>query len=284
MCQTTTRVLVVNLAISDLMVSVVAMPFELAEESTGRWMVGVALCKVIEFLQAVGFAVNVISVTFIAVDRYLILSKPVTWKQHTQQTKVVKYIVAFSWIFPSLLSGPYLYIYDVVEHLPSKHQVCSTISLPYKSLDQLYWGLEIYYLYLVPFVVIIFCYVGILRHVIRMKRIGEPSSTENSKESRLYEIKMRTSRLALVVVTMFLVCWVPWLVTFCLRIERGSAFVHRTSVPYEVALFMAYFNEATNPILYGYFDSFFNKMFRTSLQRYGCTQADGHVNESTDEL
>ena len=280
--RSTTRVLVVNLAISDLMVSIVAMPFELAEESTGRWMVGVALCKLIEFIQAVGFAVNVISVTFIALDRYLILSRPVTWKQHTQHTKIVKYMVAFSWIFPSILCGPFLYIYDVVEVLPNKNQVCSTISLPHKALDQSYWGLEIYYLYLVPFVVIVLCYVGILRHVIKMKNLGEPSSTENSKESRLHLIKTKASRLALAMVTMFLICWAPSLVALCLRINRGSAFVHRTSVAYEVALFMAYVNEAINPILYGYFDSLFNSKFCASLQRFGCKQFHGHVSESTD--
>ena len=202
-------------------------------------------------------------------------------------------MVAFSWIFATLLSSPGIYIYDIIEvpfNISNGNEVCSTISLPYKPLDQLYWGLEIYYLYLVPFVVIIFCYVGILIHVIKLKRIGEPSSTENPKESRLYEIKMRASRLALVVVTMFLVCWLPLLVAFCLRFKRGSAFVHRTSVTYEVALFMAYVNEALNPIIYGYFDSFFNKKLHSVVSdQCSCIHgsfwlhSEGHVTESTGE-
>ena len=252
------------------------MPFELAEELTGQWLVGSALCKIIEFLQGVGFAVNVLSVTFIALDRYLLLARPFTWKE---RTRFVRYIVGFCWIFSIILCSPYFYIYDVVE----TNQVCSVISLRYKWLEQLYWALQIYYFYVLPFIIITFCYVGILKQITKMKRVGKTPGAENSKESTWYLIRIRSSYLALAVVTVFLICWLPSFVLQCLRINLGSAFVGRTSVPYEVALFMAYANEAINPILYGYFDSYFKQHIRSYLRCFSCVDDAQNSSETVDE-
>lgn len=273
----TTRVLIVNLAVSDLLVSVIGMPVELAQEITGRWMLGRAFCKIHEYLQAVGFAVNVLSVTFIALDRYLMLAKPFTWKQHS---RVVKYIVRYCWGFSIILCSPYFYIYDVVELGQSENQVCSVISPRYKWLEQLYWALQIYYLYILPFIIISFCYVGILKYITRMKRVDKTPGTKSSQKKYWYRIKIRSSYLAIAVVTVFYVCWLPSLVVVCLRIHHGSVSVGRMSVPYDVALFMAYANEAINPILYGYLDSYFKKHLRSSLQCFSCVD---HVQNSRTE-
>lgn len=239
------------------------MPFELAQETTGNWMTGIFLCKIIEFLQGVGFAVNVLSVTFIALDRYFMLAKPFSWKQHTQ---VVKYVVGFCWIFPIILCSPYLYIYDVVR-FPSlvERQVCSTISLPHKKLEVLYWGMEMYYLDVLPFIIISFCYIGILKHIAKLKLVGVSLKSNNSKQKQHDRIKVRSSYCALAVVAVFLVCWFPSFVLRCLRINLGSTSVPRTSVADEIALFMAYTNEAVNPFLYGYIDSNFKKYLRSSI-------------------
>ena len=247
------------------------MPFEFAEELTGSWLAGPVLCKIVEFLQTTVFGVNVTSVAFIALDRLLLLARPITWKRRMQ---VAKYMVGISWLLPLVLSSPDFYLYNIVkvsvENASGSFAVCSPVSLPYLWLDKLYWSLELYYVNLLPFGIIIFCYVGILRHVVKMKRVGVISGFDNSADSNWHKIKINTTRLALTVITTFIICWIPSIVLLSLRIAYGSESVHRSTVAYEVALFMAYTNEALNPVLYGYFDSFFKRMLTIMIKRRVC--------------
>ena len=264
------------------------MPFEFVEELTDRWPFGLLLCKILEFLETTCFGVNITSVAFISMDRLLLLAKPITWKRRAQ---VGKYLVLISWIFPFVMSTPDLYLYNIVdksaENSSGGHGHCSATSLPYMWLDKLYWSLDLYYVNVLPFGVIIFCYVGIVRKVAKMRRVGEISGVYNSTQSHWHRIRVNTTRLALIVITLFIVCWIPTIVVLSFRIARGSEFVHRFSVMYEVALFMAYANEALNPILYGYFDSFFRRMLRRMMQCNGCccvAQNDASGVYSTEEL
>lgn len=268
--QTTTRILILNLAVSDLLVSVLVMPFEFVEELTQQWMFGLELCKIVEFLQTTSFGVNIISVAFISLDRLLLLAKPITWRSRVQ---VAKYFVLISWLLPFLLSTPDLYLFNIVDISVEKssvvHSVCSRVSFPYSWMDKLYWSLDLYYVNVLPFGVIVFCYIGIIRKVVK-RRVGEISGIFNSTHSHWHRIRVNTTRLALIVITLFIACWIPTIVLLSFRIARGSEFVHRSSVIYEVALFMAYTNEALNPVLYGYFDSFFRRMLGRMIHCRGC--------------
>ena len=272
--QTTTRILILNLAVSDLLVSVLVMPFEFVEELTGQWMFGLEWCKIVEFIQATSFGVNITSVAFISLDRLLLLVKPITWKNKIQ---VAKYMIFFSWTFPLIFASPDFYMFNIIKipvNNSSVSNVCSAISLPFEWLDKFYWSLDLYYLNVLPLGVIVFCYVGIVRKVVKMKRVGvHMSGMHNSTQSHLHKIRVNTTRLALIVITLFIACWIPSIVLSSFRIAHGSEFVHRSTVIYEVSLFMAYTNEALNPVIYGYFDTFFRRMLKRMFCRRLCSCA-----------
>ncbi|XP_046382347.1 neuropeptide F receptor-like [Ischnura elegans] len=62
--------LVVNLAVADLSLCSVCMPFTLAALISGRWALGEALCKAVPALQGFNILVSAGTIAAIAIDRY----------------------------------------------------------------------------------------------------------------------------------------------------------------------------------------------------------------------
>lgn len=89
--KTTTNLLIVNMAVSDLLVPIFAMPRANVEIFYGnlRWLIdgafGEALCKLTSFFQDISTAVSVQSLVAISVERFL--RRVVSIKSDSYQTK-----------------------------------------------------------------------------------------------------------------------------------------------------------------------------------------------------
>lgn len=110
--RTTTNFMVVNMAISDLLVPVFAMPRAIVEIHFGnlRWLIegqlGLALCKLTSFLQDISTAVSVQSLVLISFDRFYAVSRPL--KAAIAKTKVKK-AIPLIWFIAALIHACYLY-------------------------------------------------------------------------------------------------------------------------------------------------------------------------------
>lgn len=261
-----THFLVFNLSIADLIVTVLCMTFEFVEELLEKWVFGRFSCKIVEYIQASALSASVYIITFIAVDRYLSIVRPLTAKLKARHGK---YIVIFSWLVPLLISTPYLFIFDIeIEHKyygNGTTLICESRGLPYQWLDKCYWVAEMYFTFILPLAVMIFCYSRLVKKILNMKKVGEPrqpsqhnqSASSDPIEHNLKRIKLKSVRLTIAFVSLFLICWTPKIVLECMRIFHGTRAVHRRTAVYEVALFMSYLNETLNPILYALFDPYF---------------------------
>jgi hypothetical protein len=105
--RTNTNILVANMAVSDLVYSLVAIPqrfLDINLSGYGRWLIngniGLALCKILPFLQTVCLAVSFYSCIFIAVDRYHAVAHP--FRGGFSRSRL-KYIMPGIWIFASVM-------------------------------------------------------------------------------------------------------------------------------------------------------------------------------------
>ena len=111
--QTTTNLLIANMAISDLMVSAFAVPRKLAQIFTGvqRWLIdgtaGVILCKLVYFFQDISTAVSIQSILFITVDRYAGVVQPYREPIITPRRRRV--LIPLIWLIAMGLHGNYFY-------------------------------------------------------------------------------------------------------------------------------------------------------------------------------
>ena len=116
--RTTTNFLIVNMAISDLLVPVFAMPRAIVEIHYGnlRWLIdgqlGLTLCKLTSFFQDISTAVSVQSLVVISLDRFYAVSRP--FKAAIAKTKVKK-AIPLIWFLATLIHACYLYGFQLRE-------------------------------------------------------------------------------------------------------------------------------------------------------------------------
>jgi len=238
---------ILNLVLSDLVVGILLCPFEFIRRLIGTWIFGTALCKIVAFLQISASSTAVMFHALIAVDRYRCLAHPYLPKL---KTKLVRRLIALSWIVPALMATPYLYMFQVVQI--NVYQMCTLLAIPLPWLDKFYEAVEFVVAYLFPFCVICWCYY----HVIRITSGRQPqiSGLAQGPTARraLRRSGGRVTKTACLIMVTFIICWSPTFVLSIWRIASKTEIVHHTL--YEVSFFGTLINEAINPVIYSVYD------------------------------
>ncbi len=71
-----TNLFILNLAFSDVVMCLFAVPFTPLASFTGRWLFGEVLCILFPFSQGVSVYISTLTLTIIAVDRFVVIIYP----------------------------------------------------------------------------------------------------------------------------------------------------------------------------------------------------------------
>ncbi|KAK4288615.1 hypothetical protein Pmani_038363 [Petrolisthes manimaculis] len=158
---TVTNLFIANLAVGDLLIMVLCVPFSVASIIVLQyWPFGGALCVFVNYFQAVSIFVSAYTLVAISLDRYLAIIYPLRPRMTRCQAKI---IIGVVWAMALLTTLPIPLVsglHPIVENRVYQHyeyQVCREI-----------WGSEVlrqYYTmalmvlqYFIPLIVIIFTY------------------------------------------------------------------------------------------------------------------------------
>jgi hypothetical protein len=100
---------IINLALSDLLMCTLTVPFTLYYVLNTFWGLGSTACKIVASAQGVNIFVSAMSITAIGLDRYWVIIFPTKTQQ---QRLVVVVCFTFIWIFSFLLAFPLFYATD----------------------------------------------------------------------------------------------------------------------------------------------------------------------------
>ena len=259
---------ILNIVLSDLVVGLFAIPFEFTRELLDEWIFGIALCKIIEFIEIGVSGTAVCTHALIAFDRYRSLARPYLPKM---EGRVVRRMIAISWFVPPIVSLPYLYMFTVKEI--NSTIICTPLAIPINWLDKLYEAVEFFAVFLVPFVVLCWCYFHVALIMWGRSPLVVAAHFPNAPYSVIWQTKRRVTRTSALVAVTFIVCWFPTFVLSVVRIVSGTESVHRGHLLSEIAMFGTFVNEATNPIIYCAFD-------RSLKARIGLRTICPHLTES----
>ena len=116
----TVNYFIVNMAVSDLVFPLTAIPIELAKtaaSSSWQWSIGgtagLAFCKLKNFLMAVSLNVSIESLVWIALDRFVAVVLPM--KIHFVSSRFRVVAIISSWIFSLIINSLDLYVSELVE-------------------------------------------------------------------------------------------------------------------------------------------------------------------------
>jgi hypothetical protein len=108
--------LIVNMAISDLVIPLLALPVTIFDVMSSEWLLdgplGNALCKVSHFFTDISPVVSALSLVIIAAERFVIIGFPM--KKTFFTNKRISLLIAFTWITAMAVFSPYFYIFRLV--------------------------------------------------------------------------------------------------------------------------------------------------------------------------
>ncbi|KAF2364595.1 G protein-coupled receptor rhodopsin-like [Trinorchestia longiramus] len=257
--QTVTNYFIANLALADILLCVLAVPFTPLYFSMERWIFGKVLCKLVPVTQGTSVYVSTLTLTSIAVDRYFVIIHPFRPKL---QLMVCYTIIISIWLFS--ISSTLPYAYYVNQELYEGVQYCEEF-WPTEFMRRMFSSFTAIMQFVVPFIIILFCYVMISIRMNERIRI-KPGSRGSQKEESDREKKRRTNRMLIAMVTIFGGCWLPFNTIHLIGDYNAMA---STWIYYNICFFITHIvamsSTCYNPFLYAWLNENFRKEFQLVL-------------------
>ncbi|XP_070798405.1 kappa-type opioid receptor isoform X2 [Pituophis catenifer annectens] len=250
--KTATNIYIFNLALADALVTT-TMPFQSTEYLMNTWPFGDVLCKIVISIDYYNMFTSIFTLTMMSVDRYIAVCHPVKALDFRTPLKA-KIINICIWVLSSSVG-----ISAIVLGGTKVREGDTECSLQFPDDDYVWWDIFMkicvfVFAFIIPVLIIIVCYTLM---ILRLKSVRLLSgSREKDRNLR------RITRLVLVVVAVFIICWTP--IHIFVLVEALGDVSHSTAAisSYYFCIALGYTNSSLNPILYAFLDENFKRCFK----------------------
>ncbi|KAI1729902.1 7 transmembrane receptor (rhodopsin family) domain-containing protein [Ditylenchus destructor] len=185
--RTVQNMFIMNLAISDVIVCLISLPFTPVNNIYKNWLFGQPICQLLPLVQAVSVFVSTFSLSAIAIDRYNLVVRPYAHPLKIRGAVVVAIIL---WVLSVFISMPYAYYMQLEEYPGYCGQFC-TEQWPNQGVRRGYALIVLILQFLVPFITMSFCYATIFS---RLRQRANTKLRKLNERSQL--LFMRNGELA----------------------------------------------------------------------------------------
>ena len=255
--------LIVNMAMSDLLLPIFMFPIELQKVYIDSWLIGgplgQALCKLVHFLTDVSTAVSTQSLVLIAVGRFGAVVYPL--RSPLISTKLCPFLVPATWIVAMAVHSPYLFAFKLVES--HGELVCRwhwKEAFGESSSIQNYFLSVLLAVVFIPFVVIAILYILIF---LKLKSQVSPGVKSANTGQQRQQRERNVLKMTIVIVLGFAVCWLPLAIGGLLFMFASNIWSCGFRYFFSVALFMARANCAINPCICFIFSANYREGLKT---------------------
>ncbi|XP_013799071.2 histamine H2 receptor [Apteryx mantelli] len=255
-----TNCIIVSLAITDLLLSLLVLPFSAFYELTHQWPFGSTLCNIYMSLDVMLCTASILNLFMISLDRYFAVTTPLRYGQVVTPSRVTVGLVII-WAVSLMVSFLPIHL-GWNTNGTAVQNTASNCSEECKLEVNLVYGLMVaLFTFYIPLVIMCITYYRILKIAREQaKRINHTwCCSSNTPMPPIVKEHKATVTLA-VVLGAFIVCWFPYFTVFTYRGMWGDSSVKGT--PMSIVLWLGYVNSALNPILYGTL----NRDFRLAYQ------------------
>ncbi|KAF3857933.1 hypothetical protein F7725_011134 [Dissostichus mawsoni] len=226
-----TTLLILNLACADA--SSWSSPFFIVYLTMQTWVFGDAMCKCLFYLCNANMYASIFLITLMSVHRMVTVVMPRSLSTLVSK-KVVRRVICCTWVLVMLIAIPSLVFRDVREDDAEKSRTRN---------ERFQYAFETVSGFILPYTVIITCYVLILRRLRQTK----------------FRRTVRSEKLILAIVVMFGLFWLPYHVINMIQVaaqwyDPGTPtrekldYIARSSRAVTSAL--AFISSCANPVLY----------------------------------
>uniref|UniRef100_A0A8C5H5U2 Kappa-type opioid receptor-like n=1 Tax=Gouania willdenowi TaxID=441366 RepID=A0A8C5H5U2_GOUWI len=249
--KTATNIYIFNLALADALVTT-TMPFQSTDYLLNTWPFGEVVCKVFISIDYYNMFTSIFTLTMMSVDRYVAVCHPVKALDFRTPIKA-KMINVCIWSLSSAAGIP-AFILGGTQTNSDITECALQFPEPYAYWDTLMKVCVFVFAFVVPVLIITVCYSLM---VLRLKSVRILSgSREKDRNLR------RITRLVVVVVAVFVVCWTPIHIFILVKALVSVPETTAIMAAYFFCVAMGYTNSSLNPILYAFLDENFKRCFK----------------------
>ncbi|XP_033108355.1 QRFP-like peptide receptor [Anneissia japonica] len=258
--RTITNILVASLAVADMLIACLCIPFAVAEIISYNWIFGTIGCKLASSLTAFAMAASILTLICIAGDRYQVICHPHQDRKIKTSCHALGYL-AIVWIFATLLTVP-LFIFSDIKKISGllEHTFCrETWSQFYNKTYTICFTLI---LYIIPFLLLFVLYSKVVGQLWQLKETfsGGNSGGISSVPPSNVRKKKRAIKVLILIVLVFIFSWLPFHVHSFLRFMSKSKINDKSLFFNFTVKLIGFTSTFVNPILYG--------LMNTNLKRY----------------
>ncbi|NXI36362.1 PSYR protein, partial [Galbula dea] len=257
-------VYIFSLSLADLLYSLI-LPLWIDYAWNGdNWRLSALLCQISAFLMYMNFYTSTAFLACISVDRYLALVHPLKL-QHLRTRRFSLIVSVMVWLLESILNSVIL-VHKEVFNDPcnfTNHTLC------YDKYPLEWWQSQINFFricsgYLVPLIVILFCYHKIYQVV-------------KHNQATVDEEKKKVRKLILNITVTFIVCFTPYHVILLIRSIRepyttDPQLLQQIYKVYRITQALTSLNCIADPILYCFVSEAAQTDILSFLRCYLCLQ------------
>ncbi|XP_077469668.1 opsin-3 [Stigmatopora argus] len=258
--RTPTNLLLVNISLSDLLVSILGINFTFISCVKGGWIWSQGTCVWDGFSNSLFGIVSIMTLAALAYERYIrvvhaqVVDFPWVWRA-----------IAHIWLYSLAWTGAPLLGWN--RYTLEIHRLgCSLDWASKDPNDASFILLFLLACFFVPVGIMVYCYGNILYSVQMLRSIQDLQTVQIIKILR-YEKKV--AAMFLLMISCFLVCWTPYAV-----VSMMVAFGRKSMVSPTVAIIPSFFaksSTAYNPLIY----VFMSIKFRRCLLQLMCARLSG---------
>ncbi|CAH1797472.1 unnamed protein product [Owenia fusiformis] len=252
------NILLLNLAVSDLLLTIFCMPLDAINLVLMSWLVGGDFgCKLMHYMRYVSVYLSTFSLLLVSFMRYLTIVHSREFARYKTTRNAIK-VAIITWVLVLLFNIPLLTTYQV--NGEGDEAMCNFNNE--ERLSHIYYTM-LTIAYLIPVVLICVIHMLIIKH---LNKHGASAISQSSQER-----KRNATRLIIVTVVAFAICWLPFhmfqIASFAFDIHKNNDATIRTflNISEVFTMCLAYLNSCINPFIYNFVSKDFRKSFKKSL-------------------
>ncbi|OXB74315.1 UNVERIFIED_CONTAM: hypothetical protein H355_006844 [Colinus virginianus] len=251
--KTATNIYLLNLAIADELF-MLSIPFVATSAALHHWPFGRALCRTVLGVDGLNMFTSVFCLTVLSLDRYIAVVHPLRAATY-RRPRVAKMVNGAVWLLSLLVASP-IPIFAGTAVTRDGQAVACNLLWPSPAWSAAFVVYTTLLGFLLPVLAMGLCYLLIVG---KMRAVAQRVGWQQRRRS-----EGKLTRLVLMVVAMFVVCWMPFYVVQLVNLllpGRLDATVNNA------CLILSYSNSCANPILYGFLSENFRHSFHGVLRR-----------------
>ncbi|MGH0161699.1 UNVERIFIED_CONTAM: hypothetical protein FKN15_041402 [Acipenser sinensis] len=248
------NIFVVSLSVADIVVAVYPYPLVLMAIFHNGWKMGDIHCQVSGFVMGLSVIGSIFNITAIAINRYCYICHSLQYDRLYSMKSTCCYL-CLTWLLTAIATVPNFFV-GSLQFDPR------VFSCTFAQTVSPYYTIAVVVIhFIVPLLVVSFCYLRIWVLVIQVKNRVKPDTKHKLKPSDL-----RNFLTMFVVFVLFAVCWAPLnFIGLAVAIDPLAVAPNIPEWLFIMSYFMAYFNSCLNAVIYGLLNQNFRKEYKRIL-------------------